>query len=73
MNKLVDPATATDNLLQNCAGLTPRSSLLIVYEDPKLGWYDQMVTETIVDAARSMGIKTQTFAVGTPQTSPISR
>ncbi len=70
MNKLVDPATATDNLLQNCAGLTPRSSLLIVYEDPKLGWYDQMVTETIVDAARSMGIKTQTFAVGTPQNEP---
>lgn len=40
-------AGAAENLLLNCAKLSSANSLLIVHEDPKLGWYDAVVTEAV--------------------------
>jgi hypothetical protein len=57
---------ATDNLLMNCAGLTPESSLLIVHENRELGWYDAALVEVILTAANRIGIETQTLEVGAP-------
>jgi hypothetical protein len=58
---------ATDNLLRNCAGLTPGDSLLVVYENPELGWYDKAVTKIVIDAAKSLAIETRSLEVGAPQ------
>ena len=58
---------ATDNLLVNCAGLQPADSLLIVYENPGLGWYDKAVVEAIAAAAKSLNITTQLLEVGAPK------
>ena len=57
---------ATDNLLINCAGLTPEDSLLIVYENHELGWYDAALVKVILAAAGKFGIDTQTLEVGAP-------
>ena len=57
---------ATDNLLINCAGLTPEDSLLIVYENHELGWYDAALVKVILAAAGKIGIDTQTLEVGAP-------
>jgi len=60
-------AHAAENLLLNCAGLSSADSLLIVHEDPALGWYDAAVTEAVTAAARDLGINFQTIEVGAPQ------
>jgi hypothetical protein len=57
---------ATDNLLINCARLTPEDSLLIVYENHELGWYDEALVKVILAAARKIGIDTRTLEVGAP-------
>ncbi len=59
-------AGAAENLLLNCAKLSSANSLLIVHEDPKLGWYDAVVTEAVTAAARELGIELQTLEVGAP-------
>jgi hypothetical protein len=59
---------AADNLLLNCAGLDPRSSLLIVHENHELGWYDEALVKVILAAANRIGIDTHTLAVGAPGT-----
>lgn len=60
-------ARAAENLLLDCAGLNAADSLLIVHEDPKLGWYDAIVTEAVTAAARELGIEFQLLEVGAPR------
>lgn len=57
---------ATDNLLISCAGLHPRSSLLIVHENHELGWYDEALVKVILTAANRIGIATHTLEVDAP-------
>ena len=52
---LIDMSTdnlklATDNLLFNCAGLKSGDSLLVVYENPDLGWYEKGLADVIAKA-----------------------
>jgi len=54
------------NLLINCAGVRSGESLLIVREDPKLGWYDTAAPKAVSDAADSMGLITTMMQVGAP-------
>ena len=57
------------NLLINCAELSGAESLLIVREDPDLGWYDGQTAAAVADAARTVGITPTTLDVGAPQNS----
>ncbi|MDC0196021.1 hypothetical protein OAJ93_00295 [Gammaproteobacteria bacterium] len=54
------------NLILNCAELKSDETLLIVSEDPKLGWYDADVTEALVAEVTQMGIKPTLLKVGGP-------
>jgi hypothetical protein len=58
---------ATENLLRNCAGLAAGNSLLVVHENPELGWYDNAVAEIVIDAAKRLAIDTRSLEVGAPQ------
>lgn len=60
-------ACGAENLLLNCAGLRSGDSVLVVHEDPGLGWYDAAVVESIAEVARAVGIELQTLEVGAPQ------
>ena len=66
MTDLPSTDRATDNLLINCAGLTAEDSLLIVYENHELGWYDEALVKVILAAAGKIGIDTRTLEVGAP-------
>jgi len=54
------------NLLENCAELRPEETLVIISEDPELGWYDENITEALSEQARSMGIDPTLLEVGKP-------
>ncbi|MDH3634905.1 MAG: hypothetical protein OES20_09385 [Gammaproteobacteria bacterium] len=62
-----NPVRAADNLLLNCAELNAGDSLLIVREDPRLGWYDAAVNDLITRAAIALGIKVEHLEVAAPQ------
>ena len=55
------------NLLKNCANLSTDQKLIIISEDPSLGWYNSDITHYIKKAATEMGIKTSILEVGEPQ------
>ncbi len=69
MNK-TDIEKGAHNLLVNCAELQPDESLLILCEDPALGWYDAAAPQAIAGYARAMGIEPTLMAVGCPQNEP---
>jgi hypothetical protein len=56
------------NMLQTCAGLQAGARLLIVSEDPKLGWYDAALTDGLVAGARNLDMKATVLPVGAPDT-----
>jgi len=43
------------NLLINCAGIQSADNVLIIYEDPALGWYDAETPFFVADVARELG------------------
>lgn len=43
------------NLLENCVGLEPGQTLLIVLEDSRLGYFDEAVGRYVADRAAAMG------------------
>ncbi len=55
-----------DNLLRNCANLKYGERLLIIWEDPKLGWYDEEISVAVADAVRKMDIEPTMLKVGAP-------
>jgi hypothetical protein len=55
------------NLLVNCADLKPDESLLIICEDPALGWYDAAAAAAVTAEARKMGITPTLLDVGAPE------
>ncbi len=55
------------NLLFNCAKLKPSEALLIVCEDPALGWYDAAAPKAIAQAAREIGVNPTIVKVGKPE------
>ena len=52
MSQLQDLAAGARNLLVNCVQLGAGESLMIVREDPDLGWYDGQTAQAIADEAR---------------------
>lgn len=54
------------NLLLDCAGLVPGDSMLLVHEDPTLGWWQADLIETLTDAARQFGIRVRCIETGVP-------
>ncbi len=61
------------NLLINCAGLESGQRLLVVHEDPDLGWYDLDAPLAVAAEARRLGAPTTLLAVGGPGNSPDPR
>ena len=59
------------NLLFNCAGAQPGRRLLIVREDPALGWYDAEIAGAIADFAAAAGIEVEILDVGGPRNEPV--
>ncbi len=62
-----DLAEGSRNLLVDCAALKPGNSLLIVQENPDLGWYDQEITEALKTAAQHLGARPTVLPVGPPE------
>ncbi len=80
------PGDGARNLLVNCAGLKPGESLLLIVEDPSLGWYvllivedpslgwyDADVAEAVAEEARNMGLAPTMLEVGKPANNPDAR
>ena len=55
------------NLLRNCAEITDQDTLLIISEDPALGWYQKDISDAVNEMANNIGIKTKVIEVGGPQ------
>ncbi len=62
-----DLARGIRNLLVNCAGARAGQKLLIVREDPELGWYDAALAPAIADFATKTGLTVEVMEVGGPQ------
>ncbi len=45
-----------ENLLVSCAGMGRGDTLLVLHEDPKLGYYDQEIADAIMRSAHALGI-----------------
>ena len=54
------------NLLKNCANLQNGDSLLVIYEKPEEGWYDQRVVDTVLKTAKDLGVEPARLEVGAP-------
>lgn len=63
-------AAGARNLLVGCAGLQAGQSVLIVHEDPRLGWYDAAAPAAVADEARRLGIAVWTQEVSGPTEGP---
>jgi hypothetical protein len=58
--------TGARNLLVDCAGLAAGDDLLIVHEDPDLGWYDLDLPMAVAAEAREIGISPHLIVAGAP-------
>ncbi|MGB0629754.1 MAG: hypothetical protein ACPGRZ_03590 [Alphaproteobacteria bacterium] len=62
-----DLAAGCRNLLLNCARLEAGQSVLIVQEDPALGWYDREMAEALAAEVRSLGAEARVLQVAGPE------
>ncbi len=62
-----DHISGAENLLINCADLKTGDTLLIVSENPDLGWYDGKTADFVADHARKMGVELSKVDVGSPE------
>ena len=69
MSQPQDLAAGARNLLVNCVELGAGESLVIVREDPDLGWYDGQTAQAIADEARTLSVKPTMLDVGAPENS----
>lgn len=71
MNRIAseDLADGARNLLVNCAGAKTGDTVLIVHEDPALGWYDIAAPKAVADLARRLGMEVSLKMVGGPDKS----
>ena len=58
--------TSIRNLLFNCAKLTEGDRILVISEDPSLGWYDKLTPELVTAEAKSQKISVTNLEVGEP-------
>ncbi len=62
-----DLSAGARNLLVNCAEVETGTSLLIICEDPMLGWYDSAAPDAVVAEARARGNHPTLVEVGAPE------
>lgn len=60
-------ATGARNLLRDCGSFEPGEAVLIVHEDPALGWYDLEAPQAVFEEARRLGLKPAMARVDGPQ------
>jgi hypothetical protein len=54
------------NLVSGCAGITAGQKVLVVAEDPGLGWFDELAPRAVARAARRLGAEAAVKPVGGP-------
>ena len=54
------------NLLLNCCRLNPDERVLVVHEQPELGWYDQGVCDALAETLQILGNPFAIMPVGAP-------
>ncbi|MGJ8604373.1 MAG: hypothetical protein ACSHXH_09640 [Marivita sp.] len=57
-------AAGAKNMLLNCAKAQAGERVLVAYEPPELGYFDASVLNTVVKAARDIGLTVKTVNVG---------
>ena len=62
-------AEGARNLLINCARAAAGDSILILHEDPALGWYDLEAPQAVADEAGRLGMKATQWMVQGPDKS----
>ena len=63
-----DPVRAgAQNLIEGCLGAVYGKEILIVAEDPRLGWYDAAAPASVEAALLEMGASVKKLMVGAPQ------
>ncbi|MEM8915953.1 MAG: hypothetical protein AAGC83_08950, partial [Pseudomonadota bacterium] len=62
----IDVESGARNLLERCGEFAAGDRILIVQEDPSLGWYDADVPAAILTVARSSGLAPEVINVGGP-------
>ena len=66
MDNQQDLAVGARNLLVNCLELGAGESLVIICEDPSLGWYESRTAQAIADEALALGVRATMLDVGAP-------
>ena len=66
MTTLSDLADGARNVLVECAEVKAGDKLLIVHENPALGWYDLEAPTAVATEARTMGVMVSVLEVGAP-------
>ncbi|MEM5471499.1 hypothetical protein WNZ14_07160 [Hoeflea sp. AS60] len=61
-----DTKAGAYNLLINCGGFKRGEKLLILHEDPALGWYDQAAPLAVAETASELGLVAHLVQVGAP-------
>lgn len=61
-------AAGARNLLEVCAGLEPGQNVLILHEDPALGWFDMAAPIAVAKMAEALGADVHVLQVGGPDT-----
>ena len=69
MSHQQDLAVGARNLLLNCLELGAGESLVIICEDPGLGWYESRTAQAIADEALALGVRATMLDVGAPENS----
>ncbi len=62
-----DVSAGARNLLENCAEIEAGTTLLIICEDPALGWYDNGAPEAVIAEASARGNIPTVIKVGAPE------
>jgi hypothetical protein len=67
--RAADISSGARNMLLNCAGLLRGDSILLVYENPKSGWWDAELVGAISSTASGLGIEVKLLETGVPTNS----
>jgi len=59
--------SGAQNLIEGCLGDVAGKTILVVAEDPALGWYDSAAPACVKSVLAEMGAVVRTIQVGTPQ------